>query len=121
MNVRRGEIWECDLNPVQGSEQGGIRPVLVIQNDAGNKHSPCTIVAAITSKTKHSWLPTHVKLSKEKSGLFRNSLVLLEQIRTIDKGRLMHRVSVLGEEGMEKVDTALCASLDLMSVNSAVV
>ena len=110
--VERGEIYVANLSPVQGHEQGGTRPVLVIQNDIGNEYSSTTIVAAITSKTKKR-MPIHVGIAAEESGLAKDSIVLLEQIRTIDKGRLETRAGRLGQEKMSQVDRALCKSLDL--------
>ncbi|HHZ17162.1 MAG TPA: type II toxin-antitoxin system PemK/MazF family toxin [Peptococcaceae bacterium] len=113
MSVKRGDIFYAELNPVIGSEQGGTRPVLVIQNDIGNQYSPTTIVAAITSQLEKAKLPTHVELTRKASGLEKNSVVLLEQIRTIDKQRLKQKVSSLDEDLMEKVDDALRISLAL--------
>lgn len=114
--VRRGEIYLANLNPVIGSEQGGTRPVLVIQNDLGNKYSPTTIVAAITSRIRKAKLPTHVEIPASRYHLERDSVVLLEQIRTIDKLRLKERVAQLDEESMAKVDEALCISLGLVDL-----
>ncbi|MGE5508812.1 MAG: type II toxin-antitoxin system PemK/MazF family toxin [Chitinophagales bacterium] len=111
MKVCRGEIYFADLNPVTGSEQGGLRPVLVLQNDVGNKHSPTTIVAAITSRIHKARLPTHVRLPKGE--LDRDSVILLEQLRTIDKARLRQRVTRLDRLRMEEVDEALEISLGL--------
>jgi len=111
-SILRGDLYYADLNPVVGSEQGGIRPVLVIQNDIGNKHSPTIIVAAITSKAMKTILPTHCRLSAQ-SGLDLNSVALLEQIRTIDKRRLKDYVGVLGQEEMQEVDRALAVSVGL--------
>lgn len=116
MSVKRGDIFYADLNPVVGSEQGGTRPVLVIQNDIGNQYSPTTIVAAITSQLEKAKLPTHVELNREACGLERNSVALLEQIRTIDKQRLKQKVSSLDEELMSKVDEALQISLALIDL-----
>ena len=101
--VKRGDIYYADLSPVVGSEQGGMRPVLIVQNDTGNKHSPTVIAAAITSQKDKSRLPTHISLSAEHCGLSRDSVVLLEQIRTIDKRRLKDMVCHLDKEIMEKV------------------
>ena len=109
--VKRGEIFFASLSPVQGSEQGGTRPVLIIQNDVGNQHSPTTIVLAITSQMNKSKLPTHVELSKEESGLERDSVVLAEQVRTIDKSRLGNKVASLQEKTMEKIEKALSISI----------
>jgi len=114
MQVKRGEIFFASLNPVQGSEQGGIRPVLVVQNDVGNQYSPTTIVAAITSQVDKSRLPTHVKIGGAESGLKRDSLVLTEQIRTIDKARLQQKISELSPGAMSRVDQALAVSFHLI-------
>lgn len=113
MNIRRGDVFYASLNPVIGSEQGGLRPVLIIQNDIGNTYSPTTIVAAITSQIKKGKLPTHIELSAKKYGLEKDSVVLLEQIRTIDKQRLREKITRLDEKIMVKVDTALNISLGL--------
>ncbi|MCL4516818.1 MAG: type II toxin-antitoxin system PemK/MazF family toxin [Firmicutes bacterium] len=113
MQVCRGDIFYADLNPVRGSEQGGTRPVLILQNDVGNKYSPTTIVAAVTSRIKKAKLPTHVEVPASESKLERDSVILLEQIRTIDKGRLREKVARLSLEYMEKVDEALEISLGL--------
>ncbi|HHK67049.1 PemK family transcriptional regulator [Candidatus Acetothermia bacterium] len=110
--VTRGDIYLADLSPVRGHEQGGLRPVLVIQNDVGNEHSSTTIVAAITSRTKRR-MPVHVTVSAEESGLPRDSIILLEQIRTIDKERLVKKLGRLAKERMEEVNRALQRSLDL--------
>ncbi|HHY97269.1 MAG TPA: type II toxin-antitoxin system PemK/MazF family toxin [Firmicutes bacterium] len=111
--IARGDIFYADLNPVVGSEQGGIRPVLILQNDIGNRYSPTTIVAAITSKIKRAKLPTHVELPASKSKLPQDSVVLLEQIRTLDISRLRERVSHLDPVTMQMVDRALQISLAL--------
>ncbi len=111
--IKRGEIYYADLSPVVGSEQGGVRPVLVVQNNVGNKYSPTVIVAAITSKMNKAKLPTHIGLYTEDCGLPVNSVVLLEQIRTIDKRRLKNKIGNLDEYMMEGVDIALAASFDL--------
>ncbi|GAW92517.1 type II toxin-antitoxin system PemK/MazF family toxin [Calderihabitans maritimus] len=116
MYVRRGDIFYAELNPVVGSEQGGTRPVLVIQNDIGNQYSPTTIVIAITSQISKAKLPTHVELPPEKSGLEKDSVILAEQIRTIDKSRLKQKVATLGEEEMEKVNRAIEISLGLVEL-----
>jgi mRNA interferase MazF len=113
MSVRRGEIYYADLNPVQGSEQGGLRPVLIVQNDVGNKHSPTVIAAAITSQREKAKLPTHIELDAQKCGLRTDSVVLLEQIRTIDKRRLKERMGEIEPEAMKKVNTALTVSFGL--------
>lgn len=113
MMIKRGDIYYADLRPVIGSEQGGVRPVLIIQNDAGNKHSPTVICAAITSKMNKAKLPTHVELDSRKCEIIRDSVVLLEQIRTIDKRRLKERVCHLEPWLMEKIDIALKISLNI--------
>jgi mRNA interferase MazF len=113
MIIKRGDIYYADLRPVVGSEQGGVRPVLIIQNDAGNKHSPTVICAAITSKMNKAKLPTHVELSSKKCEIVRDSVVLLEQIRTIDKRRLKEKVCHLDPWIMEKIDIALKVSLNI--------
>ncbi|MCI8860539.1 type II toxin-antitoxin system PemK/MazF family toxin [Lachnospiraceae bacterium 66-29] len=113
MIIHRGDIYYADLRPVIGSEQGGIRPVLVIQNDVGNRHSPTVICAAITSKMNKAKLPTHVELDAEKYDLMKDSVVLLEQLRTIDKQRLKDKVCRLDNEILKKVDRALEISLEL--------
>lgn len=111
MQVRRGDIFFADLNPVIGSEQGGLRPVLVVQNDIGNTYSPTTIVVALTSRIKRAKLPTHVEVSKIKYNLDRDSVILCEQIRTVDKRRLKERIGELDEAAMELVNAALEISL----------
>jgi len=111
--VKRGDIYYADLSPVVGSEQGGRRPVLIIQNDVGNHFSPTVIVAAITSQIEKAKLPTHVEITAAASGLERNSVILLEQLRTIDKRRLQEKVTQLPAEVMNEVDTALSVSLAL--------
>ena len=113
MIIHRGDIYYADLRPVIGSEQGGIRPVLVIQNNVGNRHSPTVICAAITSKMNKAKLPTHVELDAEKYDLMKDSVVLLEQLRTIDKQRLKDKVCRLDNEILKKVDRALEISLEL--------
>ncbi len=113
MSVKRGEIYYADLSPVVGSEQGGVRPVLIVQNDVGNRHSPTVIAAAITSQHDKSKLPTHIEVSANKCGLAKDSIVLLEQIRTIDKKRLKDRMGELDYTAMNKVDTALSISFGL--------
>lgn len=112
---RRGEIYFADLSPVVGSEQGGVRPVLIIQNDVGNKYSPTVIVSAITSQLTKAKLPTHIELSSETSHLPKNSVVLLEQIRTLDKRRLKEKVTTLDERKMKEVNRALLISLGFVS------
>lgn len=111
--MRRGDVYYADLRPVIGSEQGGVRPVLIIQNDIGNKHSPTVICAAITSKMNKAKLPTHIELSAEKYEMVKDSVILLEQLRTIDKKRLKDKVCHLDQDIMEKVNKALLISLDL--------
>lgn len=113
MVIRRGDIYYADLRPVVGSEQGGVRPVLIIQNDVGNRHSPTIICAAITSKMNKAKLPTHVELDAGKYDLVKDSVVLLEQLRTIDKQRLKDKVCRLDHEILKKVDRALEISLEL--------
>ncbi|MEG6616619.1 type II toxin-antitoxin system PemK/MazF family toxin [Peptococcaceae bacterium 1198_IL3148] len=116
MQIKRGDIFYADLSPVVGSEQGGTRPVLILQNDIGNQYSPTTIVAAITSQIAKAKLPTHVEISSGISGLNKDSVVLLEQIRTIDKSRLMQRVSSLNNDMMTDVKKAIEISLGLIDV-----
>ena len=113
MNIKRGEIYYADLSPVIGSEQGGIRPVLIIQNDVGNKYSPTVIAAAITSQTGKAKLPTHIELTGHSVGLSRDSVILLEQIRTIDKRRLREHMGHLDEKQMLLVDNAIAVSFGL--------
>lgn len=115
MNIRRGDVYYADLRPVVGSEQGGIRPVLVIQNDTGNRHSPTIICAAITSRMNKAKLPTHIELSADHYSMMKDSVILLEQLRTIDKKRLRDRVCHLDDRIMERVDEALKISLDLLT------
>ena len=111
--VRRGDIYYADLSPVVGSEQGGMRPVLIVQNDTGNKHSPTVIAAAITSQVGKARLPTHIELTGQSCGLSRDSVILLEQIRTIDKSRLKERMGRLDEPLMNEVDNAIAVSFGL--------
>ena len=111
--IKRGDIYYADLRPVIGSEQGGIRPVLIIQNDTGNRHSPTVICAAITSRMNKAKLPTHVELSASRYELVKDSVILLEQVRTIDKKRLKEKVCHLDCEVLKKVDKALTISLEL--------
>ena len=111
--VKRGDIYYADLSPVVGSEQGGMRPVLIVQNDTGNRHSPTVIAAAITSQTGKARLPTHIEISAQTYGLSRDSVILLEQIRTIDKSRLRERMGKLDEKAMNQVDTAIAVSFGL--------
>ena len=113
MQMKRGDIYYADLSPVVGSEQGGIRPVLIIQNDIGNKHSPTVICAAITSRMNKAKLPTHVEISSRDYGVVKDSVVLLEQIRTIDKQRLKEYVCRVDNKLMKKVDETLLISLML--------
>ena len=113
MVIRRGDIYYADLRPVVGSEQGGVRPVLVIQNDTGNRHSPTVIVAAITSKMNKAKLPTHVELSARQCQIVKDSVILLEQLRTIDKQRLRDKVCHLEPGILARVDEALRVSLEL--------
>jgi len=114
--IRRGEIYFAQLNPVVGSEQGGIRPVVVVQNDIGNQYSPTTIVLAVTSQINKAKLPIHVEIKAEEYGLERDSVILSEQIRTIDKSRLKQRIAVLDEKTMNKVNKALLISLGLSEI-----
>ena len=114
MNIKRGEIYYADLSPVIGSEQGGIRPVLTVQNDVGNRYSPTVIAAAITSQHDKSNLPTHINVSAEGCGLARDSIVLLEQVRTIDKRRLREKIGRLDDPQMIKVNDALQISFGLI-------
>ncbi len=111
--VKRGDIFYADLSPVVGSEQGGTRPVLIVQNDTGNKHSPTVIAAAITSQTNKAKLPTHIELSGKSVGLTKDSVVLLEQIRTIDKRRLREHMGHVDEGMMNRVDNAIAVSFGL--------
>lgn len=113
MNIKRGEIYYADLSPVVGSEQGGVRPVLIIQNDVGNRYSPTVIAAAISSRGDKSRLPTHVRLPSEGTNLDHNSVVLLEQVRTIDKRRLRDRVGNVSRRSMDEVNHALSISCGL--------
>ena len=116
MIVRRGDIYYADLSPVVGSEQGGVRPVLVVQNDVGNKYSPTVIVAAITSQINKAKLPTHIELRADSFGLVKDSVILLEQIRTIDKKRLKGKMGHLASSQMEKVTQALSISFGIAEV-----
>lgn len=111
--MKRGDVFYADLRPVVGSEQGGIRPVLIIQNDVGNRHSPTVICAAITSKMNKAKLPTHIELSAARYHMVKDSVILLEQLRTIDKARLKDKICHLDQTIMAKVDTALLISLQL--------
>ena len=111
--VKRGDIFYADLSPVVGSEQGGTRPVLIIQNDTGNRHSPTVIAAAITSQTGKARLPTHINIAGGSVGLSKDSVILLEQVRTIDKKRLKERMGKLSTNMMNQVDRALSVSVGL--------
>ena len=113
MNIRRGDIYYADLSPVVGSEQGGLRPVLIVQNDVGNKYSPTVIVSAITSKMSKAKLPTHIDVFASQVGLAKDSVILLEQIRTIDKVRLKEKMGHLDEGTMQEVNSALFVSFGL--------
>lgn len=113
MVIKRGDIIYADLSPVIGSEQGGVRPVLVIQNDIGNKYSPTVIVAAITSQINKAKLPTHIEVKAEEYGITKDSVILMEQVRTIDKKRLKERIGHLSDELMRKVDEGLQVSFGL--------
>lgn len=113
MNIKRGDIFYADLSPVKGSEQGGIRPVLIIQNNVGNKFSPTVIAAAITSKKSKALIPTHIEVEAKENGLLKNSVILLEQIRTLDKKRLKEKMGKLDYKEMNKVDEALSISFGL--------
>jgi len=115
VTIKRGDIYYADLSPVVGSEQGGLRPVLIVQNDVGNKYSPTVIAAAITSQINKAKLPTHIEVFAEQYGLAKDSVVLLEQVRTIDKQRLKERMGHLDEDAMQKVNDALNISFGLGS------
>ena len=115
MMIRRGDIYYADLSPVVGSEQGGIRPVLIVQNDVGNKFSPTVIAAAITSQRFKTSLPTHIQVDAQGCGLSKDSIVLLEQVRTIDKRRLKERMGNLDETDMNRVNRALSVSLGILN------
>lgn len=114
-SVKRGDIYYADLSPVVGSEQGGVRPVLIVQNDTGNRYSPTVIAAAITSQTNKAKLPTHISLAAPDCGLPRDSVVLLEQIRTLDKRRLRERMGRVSGELMSRIDTAIAVSFGLQN------
>ncbi len=116
MNVRRGDIYYADLSPVIGSEQGGLRPVLIVQNDVGNRYSPTVIAAAITSRTQKSKLPTHIDVYADKYGLAKDSVILLEQIRTIDKARLKEKMGHLDDNVMAEVNDAINVSFGLSAL-----
>jgi len=117
--IRRGDIYYADLSPVVGSEQGGLRPVLIIQNDVGNKYSPTVIAAAITSRMSKTRLPTHIDIYASRAGLARDSVILLEQIRTLDKRRLRERMGHLDDEMMDKVNNAIAVSFGIMTAPTA--
>lgn len=117
MTVRRGDIYYADLSPVIGSEQGGLRPVLIVQNDVGNRYSPTVIAAAITSRTSKSKLPTHIEVYADSYGLAKDSVILLEQIRTIDKARLKEKMGHLDDNVMDKVNGAITVSFGLGVTN----
>ena len=119
MNVKRGDIFYADLSPVVGSEQGGLRPVLIVQNDIGNKYSPTVIAAAITSKLDKAKLPTHIDVYAEEFGLSKNSVVLLEQIRTLDKRRLREKMGHLDDVLMQRVNNAITISFGLSGEGEA--
>jgi len=112
-NIKRGDVFFADLSPVVGSEQGGQRPVIIIQNNIGNRYSPTVIISAITAKIAKAKLPTHVEVKKDDVGLIKDSVILLEQIRTIDKKRLIQKLGTLDKKTMERVDEALLISLGL--------
>jgi len=114
--IKRGDIYYADLSPVVGSEQGGVRPVLVVQNDIGNKYSPTIIISAITSQIDKAKLPTHVEISAADYGLPKDSVILLEQVRTVDKRRLKEKIGVLSAEIMKKVDEAIQISFGLVEI-----
>ena len=116
--IKRGELYYAGLSPVVGSEQGGVRPILIVQNDTGNKYSPTIIGAAITSQMHKAKLPTHIELSAVDYGLSKDSVVLLEQIRTLDKKRLKERIGELPTSTMERVNTALLISLGFLEKNA---
>ena len=113
MSIKKGDLYFADLSPVMGSEQGGVRPVLVVQNDVGNKFSPTIIVAAVTSKRNKADLPTHVEIAAEGNGLTKNSVVLLEQLRTIDKRRLKERIGTIDKTRLPEVNEALSVSIGI--------
>ena len=116
LDIKRGYLYYADLSPVVGSEQGGVRPVLIIQNDIANKYSPTVIVAAITSQINKAKLPTHIEISAHEYGLNKDSVILLEQIRTIDKKRLREKIGCLDKNMMLKVDNSLQISLGLFTL-----
>jgi mRNA interferase MazF len=116
MNIKRGDIYYADLSPVVGSEQGGLRPVLIIQNDVGNRYSPTVIAAAITSRMGKNRLPTHIDIHADKVGLAKDSVVLLEQIRTLDKRRLKERMGHLDDKTMQTVNSAIAVSFGIGAI-----
>ena len=117
MLIRRGDIYYADLSPVIGSEQGGVRPVLVVQNDVGNKYSPTVIAAAVTSQINKAKMPTHIEIKADEYGLAKDSVILLEQVRTIDKKRLKDKTGKLDDELMNQVNEALSISFGLGNLN----
>ena len=121
ITVKRGDIYYADLSPVVGSEQGGLRPVLIIQNDVGNRYSPTVIAAAITSRMSKTRLPTHIAIYADKAGLAKDSVILLEQIRTLDKRRLKEKMGHLDDDAMQRVDNAIAISFGLGSQSGAAV
>ncbi len=114
MTIKRGDVYYADLSPVIGSEQGGVRPVLIVQNDIGNRYSPTVIVVAITSQIQKAKLPTHIEITADEYNIDKNSVVLMEQIRTIDKQRLKEKITHINSELMGKIDEALKISLGLI-------
>ena len=119
MEIKRGDIYYADLDMTVGSEQGGTRPVLIVQNDTGNKYSPTVIAAAITSQTKKTKLPTHIEVSMENCGLTKNSIILLEQVRTIDKSRLKEKMGHISDNLMNRVNNAISISFGLLETQRA--
>ena len=119
-NIKRGDIYYADLSPVVGSEQGGLRPVLIIQNDVGNRYSPTVIAAAITSRMGKTRMPTHIDIYADKVGLAKDSVILLEQIRTLDKRRLKEKMGHLDDEIMSEVNNAIAVSFGLSDGSPAV-
>ncbi len=119
--IKRGELYYADLSPVVGSEQGGIRPILIVQNDTGNKYSPTVIAAAVTSKLTKAKLPTHIEIAANEFGLIKDSVILLEQIRTLDKKRLKEKIGELSKIKMSKVNTALLISLGFNNKDDSVI
>lgn len=117
--IKRGELYYADLSPVVGSEQGGVRPILIVQNDTGNKYSPTIIAAAITSQINKAKLPTHIELNANEFGLIKDSVILLEQIRTLDKKRLKEKIGELPPVTMSKVNNALLISLGFSNIVNA--